>query len=157
MKIRIAWILAVAVALALPALAGGGGHKCTKTAQACLDNMAASYRARGWAGLELDKYGTSGGHTVKGVVSGSPAEAAGFRAGDVLVALNGIRFGEENKEALAKAKKGLAPGTSVTYTVARNGAEQKIAVTLAAVPDSVLAAWIGEHILEHTGVKSAEN
>ena len=151
------WLVGALVAcLALPAFAGGGGHGCKADVQACLNKMAEKYAKRGWVGLELDEDKASGALTVEQVVPGSPAEAAGFKAGDVLVALNGIEFGEENYEALKKAKYKMAPGKQVTYTVARKGKNRDLAVTLAKLPDEVLAQWIGGHMIEdHVTIASA--
>jgi S1-C subfamily serine protease len=78
---------------------------------------------------------------VTGVAAGSPAESAGFRKGDVLVAFNGIALTEANQEALKKAKTGLSVGSRVTYTVSRAGARSQITATLAEVPREVLAQW----------------
>lgn len=96
---------------------------------------------------------------ITAVVPDSPAEAAGFQAGDVLVALNGIALSEENHEALKKAKRSFAPARSVTYTVKRAGAKQQLAVTLGHVPAKVMAEWIGQHMLEHhtTAVVASAN
>ena len=66
------------------------------------------------------------------------------------MALNGIRFGDEsNKEALKAAKKAMAPGKQVSYTVQRAGQEKKLTATLAPVPQDVLAQWIGNHMMAH--------
>lgn len=70
--------------------------------------------------------------------------------GDILAALNGIRFGKENEEMLMRVReKQMKPGSEVTYTVARAGYERQIPVTLATAPPDVLASWIGHHMLEH--------
>ncbi len=151
-----AWIaLAAAAAMATPARAGGS-HKCTKATQECLDAIATAVRSKGWAGLELDTSKT-GAMSVKAVVPGSPAEAAGFAAGDVLIALNGIKFADEkSKDALYALKKTLVPGARATYTIQRAGSEQRIGVTLAPMPDSVRAAYVGEHMLEHARPRTAD-
>jgi len=150
------WTIALLVLISIApasALAGEGG--CKGSTQDCLNKMAAELRDRGWVGLELD-HGASGEMTVQRVVEDSPAAAAGFRPGDVLVAVNGVEFSEYNQEALSKIKQTMRPGKQVTYTVARDGAKRDVDVTLAKVPDQVLAAWIGGHMLEaHTTVASA--
>jgi len=66
--------------------------------QECLDAMVAKLKTNGWMGIELEIDETTSQMTIKRVVPGSPAEKAGFQPGDVLVALNGIRFGKENEE-----------------------------------------------------------
>jgi predicted metalloprotease with PDZ domain len=148
-------ILSLAVLIAVPLLAGGK-HKCEATTQECLDKMAAKYKNHGWVGIEGDK--KDGGHfVIKKVISDSPAEAAGLRKGDVLVAMNGVGFADENKDKLKKIKSSLAPGKTLEYTVKRNGKKKVVAVTLGEVPDEVLAQWVGKHMLEHSTVKVASS
>ncbi|HET6373127.1 MAG TPA: PDZ domain-containing protein [Candidatus Polarisedimenticolia bacterium] len=149
---------ALLIAACTLAVAGTNDHyKCTKSTQDCLDSMVSDLRQSGWIGLELDKADEMSALVVKRVVPGSPAESAGFQVGDELVAMNGIKFGDENKEALKAARKALAPGKNVTYTVSRAGAEKKLTATLTTVPNEVLAQWIGNHMLEHTTTAVASN
>ena len=150
----LALVLLVGVAAASFA---GGDHKCDKSAQDCLDKMASHMKAKGWLGIETDK--TADGHyAVAAVTPGSPAEAAGFRTGDVLVALNGADLYAEDKTAIKKVKENLAVGSEVRYTVKRAGAKTQLAATLAPVPEAVLAQWIGEHMLDqHSHVRVAAN
>ncbi len=87
MKRRIAALLpAVVLAIAPAVLAGHDHYKCTKTTQECLDVMSAEFKNKGWLGFELDK-SEHGQMVIKKVIAGSPAEQAGFHAGDVLVAM----------------------------------------------------------------------
>ena len=150
MKRRIAALLPAALLVLAPvAFAGHDHYKCTKSTQECLNEMSASLKNSGWVGIELDK-NEDGKMLVKKVVPGSPAAQAGFSEGDVLVALQGIKFGDEaNTEALKAAKKAMAPGKQVTYTVQRAGSEKKLTATLAPVPQDVLAQWIGNHMMAH--------
>jgi C-terminal processing protease CtpA/Prc len=170
------WILTIAAAasLAFP-LSAGESYKCTEDTQTCLNHMVAKLKNRGWVGLELDykeeappsgakprtggegKPAPSTGSVavVKRIVPGSPAEAAGFQPGDVLSALNGIRFNDENHEALEKVREQMTPGSKVEYTILRGGKEMKVPVTLAALPSDVMAQWIGMHMLEHAQASAA--
>jgi S1-C subfamily serine protease len=147
---KLVLLLALAVVLATAgAVSAGGGHgEKHASADSCLAEKAARMAKHGWLGLETDK-AAAGGYTVTAVHPGSPAEAAGFRAGDVLVAVNGVRFAEADKEAVKKAKAGLGVGSQVSYTVARDGGERQIQATLAPVPREVLARWLGEDVLDH--------
>jgi len=129
-------------------LAGGGHHDCDASAQDCLNAKAAQYAKHGWLGIETEK-NDHGGYTVTAVTEGSPAAEAGFEPGDVLVAMNGISFAKENKEKLYAAKKALGVGKQVTYTVKHDGEKRQVTATLGEVPRTVLAQWIGEHMLEH--------
>ena len=138
--------LALAAALAVPAVAGEKGKQCEMDAQACLSKMAAALKDRGWVGIEMDD--KDGRVTVMRVVPGSPAESAGMRQGDVLVALNGVAFATEDKAALKSAHKALTKGGKASYTVLRDGQKKPIEVTLGKLPREVLAQWVGAHMLE---------
>ena len=126
--------------------------KCTMSAEECKKMMAES-RSHGWIGLQVDQ-SDEGVLTVKSVYTGSPAEAAGFKAGDVLVALNGIELKEANHDKIKAAKSGLWPGSTVSYTIRRAGSEQTIAAKLVPMPDQVYTAMVEEHMKEHEAVAS---
>ena len=165
-------ILITVFALTLSSLAFAGDHgkadykakadyhakkKCESNTQECLDALAAKLRSKGWLGIET-KANDSGQYEVTKVIYESPAATAGFQKGDVLVALNGIALIKENKAELKKAKKAFAPGTTVEYTVARNYSKERIPVTLGSVPDTLVAQWIGEHMIDqHAYVRVASN
>lgn len=158
MKRRLVLAIAtLAVAFAAPALAGSGAAakagKCTQDTQACL-NQFANYQSKGWLGLDLDK--SSGkGLVVKKIAAGSPAEPAGFQAGDLLVSLNGVAMNAE-KEEMKKAKGEWAVGQTVTYVVLREGKEVKLEAKLAAMPPEVFARMVGDHMVtDHMTAASA--
>ena len=135
-------LLALALSLALTSAAFAGGEKCAHDAKvAAAKARKAELAAHGWLGIKTDK-DASGAYRVTAVTANSPAAQAGFRTGDVLVALNGAPFSD--KEAVHKAKGECAVGKQVTYKVRRDGAEKTITATLAPVPDAVLAQWMEE-------------
>jgi len=146
-------VIVLAVVLAVPAFAGG---KCKYDTQTCLDKMVAHYESKGYAGLELDRDEESGALTVKVVVAETPAEAAGFRIGDQLVAINGLVLAETDEEKLHEAWQAMTPGTKATYTVVRNGKKKDIEVTLAKLPDELIAKYIGMHMLDHASAATAQ-
>jgi predicted metalloprotease with PDZ domain len=125
--------------------------KCTMSKEDCMHAMAEA-KARGWLGLELDKNEADGTLTITKVVTGSPAAAAGFREGDVLLALNGVTFDEKNHDKLGAIKKAAKPGDRVTYNVRRNGSDQNISAILGTMPEEVYTAWTKEHMKEHAAV-----
>jgi S1-C subfamily serine protease len=153
--------MVVVAALALPALAGDKGyHKCTETTQACLDHMATKMKNKGWLGIEMDDSKGSGAVAVTRVIPGSPAEAAGFRTGDVLVSVNGARFADNTEEKCAtceKTKGTWVPDAKVSYVVSRDGRDVRLDATLGALPPDVLAQWVGKHMLDHATTQVAEN
>lgn len=68
------------------------------------------------------------GVVVYDVQSGSAADRAGLRRGDVITALNGTQVNEPNsfRNQIARTQ----PGSEVTLTVKRNGQEQQVRATL---------------------------
>jgi C-terminal processing protease CtpA/Prc len=86
----------------------------------------------------------AGAYRVVRVHSATPAATAGVQVGDRVVAYQGIALADANKEALHAAKKGRKVGSRVTYTLERNGSPREVALTLAEVPEPVLARWLAE-------------
>ena len=146
------WLVAIAALVILSGFSAFAGEKkCTADTQECLDYMVSAFKNRGWVGLELDEM------TITRVIPGSPAEAARFKVGDRLVALNGIEMTHANEKALKQAQKSMRPGKQVTYRVERHGGMRELTVTLAPLPDDILAQWIGRHMLEHATVDIAKD
>ena len=153
---RIALILSLLVVAAAATVATAGeGAACDRSkahaAQHADHHQAAQHKVaerakHGWLGVDSESVGD--GYRITEVYAGSPAAEAGFRPGDVLVAMNGIRFAEENKAQLKAAKKALRPGSRVDYTLQRDGTERQIAATLAPVPEAVMAEWEAKAVHE---------
>ena len=82
--------------------------------------------------------------SVQSLIAGEPAEKAGLKAGDVIVAINGQRmvFGSQVSEAISKNA-----DVPIQMTVRRDGAAQTITVTPVKQGD---AGRIGIHISEAT-------
>jgi C-terminal processing protease CtpA/Prc len=153
-------------ALATSALAGGpdcekhaknaayaaSGTGCPATKEECAKHMAEA-KNHGWLGIQYDK-SEDGTSVVQSVVKGSPADKAGFQSGDVLYALNGIEMNEANTARLKAAWKPLMPGSTVDYTVKREGVTKDITVTLGKMPEDVYQAMVDTHMKEHVAVAS---
>ena len=152
---RISWT-AIAAFFALGVFATAGDKKhCTAPTGDCVKAMHEKLAHAGWLGIETDK-SEKGMVTIKAVVPDSPAVAAGFMPGDTLLAINGVELNEANKEAIMKTKKSLVAGSQASYTVLRQGAKKTLSATLVAPPRTVLAQWIGEHVItEHVGAQLA--
>jgi len=112
-------------------------------AKAVMGQLIAKGRVvRGWLGVVIqdvtDELAASfgvrerEGVLVADVMKGGPAEAAGVRAGDVVVDLNGTRIREVPD--LQRRVAGLAPGERVRVGVVRDGARQPVTVTIAEMP-----------------------
>lgn len=144
-------IPALALMTAVPAVAGD--HECNKPVEECLNGMVDKLKSTGFIGVEIDADKTTGTLTVTEVIADSPAQKAGIQAGDVLFAINGIRFSEENDDAISQVK---LPGKQVTCTIKRNGRDKKIKLTLVPMPADLMAKYIGEHMMYHAEKKSKE-
>jgi S1-C subfamily serine protease len=140
--------------MAAPAMAGGA-HKCSATTQDCLNHMVKSLNNRGWVGIEMDDKGGAGMMIITRVIDGSPAQKAGFKVGDALVAVNGVAFSEENEKQLKDLQYSMTPGNDFTYTVSRKGSKVDLDVELGTLPKDVKAQWIGNHMMDHAEIKMA--
>ncbi len=84
-------------------------------------------------GAELGESELGVGVTLRRILPGSPAEAAGLQDGDVLTDFDGKAV-TDNTALVALIRK-LAPGTTVTVLYERDGREHSAQVTLAAAGD----------------------
>ena len=149
------WIIPVLLLATVSlSMLAGDTSKCSAGTDECLKKMVQKYQQAGWLGIEKEK--GPDGPVVAAVVPGSPAEAAGFLKGDILVALDGVRFTAENEAKLKEIRKDFVPGRRVDYTVRRVGKEIELTVTLAALPPDVMAQMIGMHMIEHAQPAPAE-
>src|SRR5947199_4109347 len=97
---------------------------------------------RGWIGVQIqpvtaDIADSLGMRNARGALvaepqSGSPADKAGIKAGDVIVSVNGEAVNDARD--LARKISGLAPKSSVKLTVISKGAEKTITLTLGELP-----------------------
>src|SRR5262252_5888109 len=68
------------------------------------------------------------------VAAGSPAATAGIKNGDVILAINGAPI--ERRDEVEAYQRDGAEGTRLSYTLARLGTRQAVAISLALVPHS---------------------
>jgi serine protease Do len=81
---------------------------------------------------------TATGALVTQVEKGSPAEAAGLKAGDVVLKLDGKAI--ERSGELARRIAETKPGTRATLELWREGGAKEVAVTVGEAKDAKLAA-----------------
>ena len=156
MKRSTLWIGLLMAALVLaPALAGEEGESCSHETQACLDYMVKNMQNKGWAGLDLEPNEGFTGFVVKEVHDGTPAARAGIRVGDMLIALNGVSVGEENKLKLQELHAQALPGKTFTFTMARGHKDRDLKLTLEPIPETVVARAVGEHMMQHSSIEIA--
>jgi serine protease Do len=97
---------------------------------------------RGWIGVQIqpvtaDIADSLGMKNARGALvaepqSGSPADKAGIKSGDVIVSVNGEAV--EDARNLARRISSLSPGTSVKLGVIRNDREDTLTLTLGELP-----------------------
>jgi len=97
---------------------------------------------RGWIGVQIqpvtaeiaDSLGLKNakGALVAEPQSGSPAQRAGIKAGDVIVSVNGETVTDARN--LAQRIGAMTPGTSVKLGIIRNGREDTVSLTLGELP-----------------------
>src|SRR5712692_4428058 len=97
---------------------------------------------RGWIGVQIqpvtneiaDSLGmrNARGALVAEPQSGSPAQKAGIKAGDVIVSVNGESITDARN--LARRISAMAPGTSVKLGIIRGGREDTLTLTLGELP-----------------------
>ena len=73
-----------------------------------------------YAGIGIEVEAVADGVRVTGSMTGSPAARAGVRAGDLIVTIDGRRFGADQLDAAVNSVRG-EPGTRVRLSVLREG------------------------------------
>ena len=137
-------VLVVALVLAMPAMAGEKG-KCKGSGEDCLAKMKAKYAEKAWLGIGYET-DDSGHWVVDKVYDRSPAQKAGFQKGDVLLAVNDVKYSKDNKKALKEVYGKFEPGSEATYWVKRDGEKVKLQATLGSIPKDLQKEWIAEHM-----------
>jgi C-terminal processing protease CtpA/Prc len=140
-------LLVAVLILAMPAMAGEKG-KCTGNGEDCLAKMKAKYAEKAWLGIGYDT-DEQGHWVVDKVYDNSPAQKAGFQKGDILLAVNDVKYSKDNKKKLKEVYAKFEPGTETTYWVKRQGEKVKLDATLTSVPVDLQKQWIAEH-MEHS-------
>jgi S1-C subfamily serine protease len=117
-------------ALSLSALGAASAQDATATPSAPEDAVTES-ESSGFLGVRLTN--SDDGVLVDSVLAGSPAEAAGILANDLITAVNGEAV--ENAEGVAAAVAGMMAGDTLDLTLSRDGETVDVTVNLAARSD----------------------
>jgi len=134
---------ALALAMAVPAFAGGDHCRGGKTSATTADTKAScatKATTTAWAGAWLQR-STSGTMTVAGVAKGSPAARAGLKTGDVVLAVNGYDLSDNEDRALCASKAECNVGSAVTYTVQRGRSTMAVKFKLEKMPANATARF----------------
>jgi serine protease Do len=105
--------------------------------------MAKGRVVRGWLGVVIQEItpeiaetiGVKEGILISQVAPGSPAERAGLKVGDIIVAIDGEKV-REVRELQFRIMK-TPPGTEITLTILRGGKEQTIKAKVGEMPEEV--------------------
>jgi serine protease Do len=116
---------------------------------------------RGWIGVQIqpvtneiaDSLGMKNarGALVAEPQSGSPAQKAGIKAGDVIVSVNGESVTDARN--LARRISAMAPGTSVKLGIVRGGRDDTLTLTLGELPKDRQARTDTEERISPRGVE----
>jgi C-terminal processing protease CtpA/Prc len=140
-----------------PVFAGEGHGKLSPESQELIREMVEEMRSRAWVGIEMRVDSDTNTRKVVRVVDGSPAEAAGFRKGDLLYAREGVRFSPENAKRIWREHHASRPGDRVVYTVLRDDKPLDLEVELCEIPERVLMQWVGLNMMKMSGVELGED
>lgn len=147
--------LLLACAFLAPLAVAHAGEPCGEDPMVCVRHIVENAKTRGWLGIQFDgdAYGEP---SLAYVVPGSPAEKAGLEPGDRLLQLNGVAYFAGNQEALKEQYEGFLPGKTITLIVDRAGEKVTVHAELVPVPESIVAQWVGQHMMEHMHQGEAE-
>ena len=116
-----------ALSLTIAVVAFAGGDHC-----GAAKSSSASYTSA-WSGAWLER-SDDGTVTVADVAKGSPAAKAGLKRGDVVLAVNGYDLSDSESRAMCASKASCKVGSTVSYTVNRNGSTKDLKLKLAKMP-----------------------
>jgi putative serine protease PepD len=125
-----------------------GTMTCNMSATECEKMLRTYYENHGWLGIESNWCpGMAAQPTVAKVATGSPAEMAGFKAGDVLTAVNGINYSPENEATIQSLReRGFKVGDTVRYAALRDGKIVSLEARLVRINDASLREVVAAHV-----------
>lgn len=112
------------------AFAGTGGAVAVTAERFGPNRVFLSRFGRGVVGMQLDPASDRKGARVREVSPGGPADDAGVRAGDVIVAVNGARIsGSDTARQVLEHLRNIPPRTRVMLKVLRHGKTRTFKLT----------------------------
>lgn len=90
--------------------------------------------SRGYIGVEPRDAVDAPGSLIAGVLQGGPADKAGMKPGDVVLAVNDAPV--RNMTELMQVVAGISPGSKAKFTIARSGKTSDVTVEVAERPSS---------------------
>lgn len=126
----------LALAFAVPAFAGGAHCSGASSASAAASKSSCGSKtsaSNAWAGAWLER-SASGKVTVADVAKNSPAQKAGIKSGDIVLAVNGYDLADSKSRAACAASAECNVGSAVTYKVQRGNSVKQMKVTLEKMP-----------------------
>jgi membrane-associated protease RseP (regulator of RpoE activity) len=147
-------VLAVLLSLCVGAFAGGAaGYLAARAAgkqtrEQCLDVLRdwQNEWVQPWLPESIEPeqipgLPVSGGAIVTQVVEDGPADSAGIRAGDLILAIDDVRIDEQN--TLRRVISRRDPGDRVTILLWRHGGERQVTLRLGEHPEQKGVAYLG--------------
>jgi WD40 repeat protein len=120
-----------------------------------IGRTASAQEGKGWLGADVQgvtkaeadklKWDAPHGAKVGVVVSGSPGDKAGLKAGDIIDVADGVEI--KTSSAFEKLIATKPPGTKLRLLVVSGGSERRISVTLTARPKNQAAQYQGGPLL----------
>ncbi|MDJ0839888.1 MAG: PDZ domain-containing protein [Acidobacteriota bacterium] len=141
------------VVMSFAAIAGEGHEykKCTASADECTAKFKEWAAKTTYSGIWAEGLFSEEQVTVKEVAPESPAAEAGIKAGDVLVAINGVKLDGISEEAWKEHRASIKAGAKVWYKINRGGDYKKFAVVVTAMPMEIAAKKLGKHLMKSHG------
>jgi hypothetical protein len=132
------------------AAVAGDGQCASKTGdwQAHWQKKETMLRKVAWDGINVDM--ETGKMLVKNCDENSPGLKAGIREGDVLAALDGKSLDNLTGQQLWELMETVKIGQTVTYAVVRDGHTKNVKVTMAPIPEQIIAKYKKKFEEKHT-------
>lgn len=134
---------------------------CALGLEPCIEALHAALSKRGSLATGLHVQGPLGESdeprraTVASLIPGGPADRAGLRPGEVVVAIDGERLGSNPGPILRRKLPTFRIGQRIVYTVLRGGIEVDVTMVAEPAPEAVIRTGIANHLLELFGEQEA--